>query len=684
MIAELMDLAGRLSTPTPQPFEVMPVHYLIDIASDGEIVAITPAYGSTNVGHNEPELGKRMKCPAYFPLKIKDGTESEIQAAGGGGVSVAEAGHGDIREIFCSEIKGKPPKVTIIKPTKGRDLPLPDSDDPITADIEEEPDANTGKDQSYRHVRWLALLNTFISAHPNEPTAKSLNAFLCAKYRLSDPQVLALFGLPDPVMAVSSAVTTEEKAKAKELATKKRNAMLKQIAGARFTFRINGELLLHNRHFHNWWVDAYRSERNRVLQELPVGRDGFTTLTDEGSQKLTPVFPHIPKVPGGGTYCPFASFDKAPTRSFGLEKHTLNMSLTTAERTTAALKWLLQNKENNCVLGKKLVAIFWAVPALPDAEPLPNEFASLLNEPDALQVLDFFHNIHGHAAEAPDTGRFYCAILSSPKARITVRTWHTETLRHTTQYARRYFDAITLPDRLQAGRLQSSSLGELAAAVVPPKSKNGPPSTTYACILQSALFGTKLPTRLLESVITRQCLELAKGCADKKERGDFEARLRARTALIKLFFQTNKETTMNEQTHETQNWPAYLCGRVLAVLDKIHNAAHGQSTASSPAARYYGSASSTPALVFPRLCKLARIHLATIEKDKKLGWLAPLLDDDLTKLIARFSQDASWPPTLSLEDQGRFAIGFYYERSLRGGRSPEVSDQTDENQPNQP
>ena len=361
-------------------------------------------------------------------------------------------------------------------------------------------------------------------------------------------------------------------------------------------------------------------------------------------------------------YCPLCSFDKAATQSFGLGKHTLSMSLTTTERAASALKWLLQDKRSSCQLGEKLVAIFWAVPSAKGEKPCPHDFAALMNEPDALQVLDFFHNLHGHAAVSPNSAQVYCAILSSPKSRITVRSWHTQTLGCANESAEAYFNTVSLPDVFRGGELTASTIGELASATIPPQSESGPPSTAYSRILQTALFGTSLPHAFLESALTRQSLELANGRTEG-DKGKFESRLRARTALIKLHFKTNKDITMNEQTHENQSNPAYLCGRVLAQLDRIHNEAHRKSTASSPADRYYGSASSTPALVFPRLCKLARIHLAAVRKDPKRGWLAPLLDKDLTGLIAKFNDGAAWPRTLSLEDQGRFAIGFYYQRS---------------------
>jgi CRISPR-associated protein Csd1 len=670
MIAELIDLADRLEVETPRPSEPMPVHYFIDLTGEGEILGIAPAHGSTKEKTGEPELGKIMDCPAYFPLKIKDGSKDEIQAAAGGGVSVAEAGHGDVREIFCTEIKtpqGKPPKIAIINPPAEGKVHLREADGAVAGeggeldlsdrDDDSDPEAGKGKNQYYRHDGWLEQIKGFIE-HENYrdlEVSKALKGFIEAKHHLSNPAILGHFHLPDSSEAEANASTPEEKKKARDSATKGYNAKLKQIAGARFTFRINGQVLLKNLEFQKWWASAYAQERNRILNVLPTGGDGFSLRDDEGSKRLTPVFPHIPSVPGGGTYCPLASFDKAATQSFGLGKHTLSMSLTTTERVAAALKWLLKDDRSHCRLGEKLVAIFWAVPPVKGAKPCPHDFVALMNEPDALQVLEFFRNVHGHATTIPNTAHFYCAVLSSPKSRITVRSWHTETLGRVNECGKAYFDAISLPDAFQAGQKKTSPLGEMAAAIVPPKSKAGPTPSAYSTLLRTALFGAPLPHSYLESALSRQSLEFAKGYTEK-DRGEFESRLRARTALIKLCFKTNKDITMNEQTHENQSHPAYLCGRVLALMDKIHNAAHGKSTASSPAGRYYGSASSTPALIFPRLCKLARIHLEKIgNKDN--------LDRDLTCLISKFSAQASWPRTLSLEDQGRFAIGFYYERA---------------------
>jgi CRISPR-associated protein Csd1 len=209
----------------------------------------------------------------------------------------------------------------------------------------------------------------------------------------------------------------------------------------------------------------------------------------------------------------------------------------------------------------------------------------------------------------------------------------------------------------------------MARATIPKtkrESKTKPLSSTFNALFETAWRGIPLPVRLLNAAVARQCLELAKGRADD-DKDEFEERLDARTALLKLYFRShNWRSAMKNEQPLAQQPAAYRCGRVLALLDRIHNDAHGRKTSvSSPASRYYGSASSTPALVFPRPCKLSRYHLEKIGG----GW-AHMLEhgvpeqhlNGLAELIASFSADGKWPHLLSLEDQGRFAIGFYDER----------------------
>ena len=87
-------------------------------------------------------------------------------------------------------------------------------------------------------------------------------------------------------------------------------------------------------------------------------------------------------------------------------------------------------------------------------------------------------------------------------------------------------------------------------------------------------------------------------------------------------------------------------------------------------------ASATPALVFPRLFQLARYHLQKMNSGfaHKLEFGVPKerRDDDvqedfegLAAIVSRLKEASgdTFPAMLSLEDQGRFALGFYYERA---------------------
>jgi CRISPR-associated protein Csd1 len=64
---------------------------------------------------------------------------------------------------------------------------------------------------------------------------------------------------------------------------------------------------------------------------------------------------------------------------------------------------------------------------------------------------------------------------------------------------------------------------------------------------------------------------------------------------------------------ETQNHPAYKCGRLLAVIERIQSAAIGNPNATLTD-RYYGSASTTPASVFGVLLRMTQPHLSKLRK----------------------------------------------------------------------
>jgi len=106
--------------------------------------------------------------------------------------------------------------------------------------------------------------------------------------------------------------------------------------------------------------------------------------------------------------------------------------------------------------------------------------------------------------------------------------------------------------------------------------------------------------------------------------------------------------SLNEQSRDE----GYLLGRLFAVLEKAQTDANPGINATIRD-KYFGSASASPASVFPILLRLAQHHVAKAEygqvMDRKIA--------GIVSLINRF------PPHLGLDGQGQFILGYYQQRN---------------------
>ena len=109
---------------------------------------------------------------------------------------------------------------------------------------------------------------------------------------------------------------------------------------------------------------------------------------------------------------------------------------------------------------------------------------------------------------------------------------------------------------------------------------------------------------------------------------------------------------------------AYVCGRVLAFMARCQSPKDFGSGAQI-VERFFGSAILTPRSVFPTLIKMNRHHISIIRGQQK--GFAINLDaelDGLLDLITPLGDAApDFPATLTLAEQGRFALGFYQQRA---------------------
>jgi CRISPR-associated protein Csd1 len=107
--------------------------------------------------------------------------------------------------------------------------------------------------------------------------------------------------------------------------------------------------------------------------------------------------------------------------------------------------------------------------------------------------------------------------------------------------------------------------------------------------------------------------------------------------------------------------PAYLLGRLFAVLERFQTLALGKVNATIRD-RYFGSASATPRTVFPILIRMYQHHRSKAEKGDKPR-LAGYFTGQLSEIMNLLPPEL--PATLPLKAQGKFALGYFHQMNRR-------------------
>lgn len=180
-------------------------------------------------------------------------------------------------------------------------------------------------------------------------------------------------------------------------------------------------------------------------------------------------------------------------------------------------------------------------------------------------------------------------------------------------------------------------------------------------LTRAILTGTAYPQSLLAILIRRIFM-------DGHIRSD-------RVCAIKACLVRNSRPTANPLEIPMEldvNKPdvAYQCGRIFAVLEAVQRVSVKQSSNAELNAtikdHYFSSACSTPALVFPRLCRLSQHHLSKISPPP----LRNYFERELSQAMS--SENFAFPRRLTLSEQARFIVGYYQQRVFR------KDDQTEE------
>ncbi len=190
-------------------------------------------------------------------------------------------------------------------------------------------------------------------------------------------------------------------------------------------------------------------------------------------------------------------------------------------------------------------------------------------------------------------------------------------------------------------------------------------------VARSIITGAPYPVSLLESIIRRI-------------RADGRI-THARCAVVKACIIRRRRVLAGPggQPEEVpvslkQDGPVpYQLGRLFAALESTQLTALGELN-STIKDRYFGSASATPASVFPRLLRLHQHHVDKLPKTAKEAIEAKkrtsrTMNAMVTEIISKI---AGFPRHLNIEEQGLFQIGYYHQRQALFTKSDQNSEES--------
>ncbi len=403
--------------------------------------------------------------------------------------------------------------------------------------------------------------------------------------------------------------------------------------GGAITFRVSGRFVADSMAVQAFWAREHEPSDGAgapVMQCVVCGNERPVLKRLQAKLK---------RIPGGqssGTALISANADAF--ESYGLSASLISpICSDCAERFTKSLNDLLSSETARIVVGPS-VFVAWT------REDVAFSFRDWLTAPKPEQVRALIHSVRsGRVAPDTESTAFYAVSLSASGGRAVVRDWIDTTVGSVQRNLARWFDLQAIAGH-DGGAGEPIGLWALAAATVREARDVSP--TVPRDLFRFALAGGPLPSGLLFQAV---------------KRNKAEGRVtRPRAALIKAVLLGTKRdrkedemVALDPENHDA----AYLCGRLMAVLEGVQRAALPRAKAGI-VDRFFGSASTAPASVFGRLIRGAQPHLAKLERDRPGAYVA--LQQRMGEVIGGIGE---FPKTLSLQEQGLFALGYYHQRA---------------------
>lgn len=432
---------------------------------------------------------------------------------------------------------------------------------------------------------------------------------------------------------------------------------IEELASANnLIFTVDGKDTTTNPDIEEAW-DNYLTTSKETAKDAVKGQ---CLITGKRNQPIAILHPKIKGVARAKTTgANLVSFNEPAFCSYGKDKKQGENSPISEHAAFAygtALNQLLADRRHTQVIGDTTV-VYWSKHAITAAQDviaarLGNVGESEMHSWDEIteQIKKGLTvNIDGETLNQNEP--FYILGLAPNASRIAVRFFEENRFKEVLQNLEAHQKRMELqgPD-WEKGEIP---LWKILKETTNPNAKESCASPLIAgSILRAILENTKYPESVYHQVLMRVFKD--------------QEISHTKAAFIKAYLLKNAtkhwegklQMAVNTETTEI----SYVLGRLFSVLEDIQQNAIPEINATIKR-RYFNSACTTPAAVFPILLKLTNSHIGKFEKPKAIYFkekLGALMDQ-----IEMPNSGMPFPKRLNLEEQGAFVLGYYQETQAK-------------------
>ena len=384
------------------------------------------------------------------------------------------------------------------------------------------------------------------------------------------------------------------------------------------------------------------------------GQEGICLVTGKRSE-ISRIHRTIKGVPGAqSSGASLVSFNAPAFESYGKEQsYNAPVGKYAQFAYTTALNDLLSHRDYTFQLGDSMI-VFWDESS-EEAYQEAFVWSAEPNRDNQDVVKDLFDNLKKQwAVRLDDTAinpdqRFFILALAPNAARLSVRFFYQDNFGNILKNLAAHYQRMEMVRPAWEDR-EYLGIRELLFETVNQKSKDKSPVPNMAAmVLQAIISASRYPASLYTDTLIRI----------RSERGTVTW---GRAGILKAYLIRNyhwKEGEHYMGLNEGSREEAYVLGRLFAVLESIQQDANPGINATIRD-RYFNSACAAPASVFPVLMKLKNSHMKRIERERAGSKI--FYEKLLTEILEKLEE---FPSRLSLEEQGKFILGYYHQMQKR-------------------